>query len=315
MLKMKNDPLPHSEPLPDLQEEESARRKGENAGLFARVGSLFKKKHDPSLRETLEDYLEEHEQEQESGLCDSVSAHEISLISNVLKIHELTVADVMIPRADIVAIDVETPEKDLLELLSHKQYSRIPVYNGTLDEPLGCIHIKDVLLKMTLKEPIHIKEILREAPIVAPAMRLSDLLWEMRQSRKHMCLVVDEFGGIDGLITIGDLIESVIGEIEDEHDDDVQPELTRKSDGTYIADARVDIETFEEHFGTLLSEEERSENDTLGGLVFFLAGRVPSRGEVLTHETGIIFEILDADPRRVHKIRIKNTPADLTLQS
>ena len=280
--------------------------------FWAFLKNPFQKRNDTSLRETLEDYLEEDPQIiSDTDEHIPVSAHEKTLIANILKIHELTVEDVMIPRADIFAIDVSTPQQDLLKLLSRRQFSRIPVFKGTLDEALGCIHIKDVLSKLARDESFDVSDLVREAPIVSPSMRLLDLLWDMRQSRKHMCLVVDEFGGIDGLITIGDLVESVIGEIDDEHDEDRQPELLEKSAGIYLADARYALADFEEQFGNIFNEDEHDECDTLGGLVFLTAGRIPARGEVVTHDSGIIFEIMEADPRRIHRIRIKNIPAPI----
>jgi len=136
----------------------------------------------------------------------------------------------------------------------------------------------------------------------------------MRQSRRHMALVVDEYGGIDGLVTIGDIVESVLGEIEDEHDTQEEPQLMTYADGTVLADARVSIDDFEEEYGTLLSDDERSESDTLGGLVFTIAGRIPVRGEVLTHDSGMEFEIMDADPRRINVVRIRNIPEALAAE-
>ena len=246
-------------------------------------------------------------------MSESISTHEKMLISNILKIHGLTVEDIMVPRADIVGVDVDTGQDDLLQLISQKQHSRLPVYKGNLDEAIGCIHIKDVLAKMTRGEPINIKAILRDAPIVSPSKRLLDLLWEMRQSRKHLSLVVDEFGGIDGLVTIEDLVEAIVGEIEDEHDETTHAALSEKPDGTIVASARYLLSDFENAYGSFLNDEERDENDTLGGLVYSIAGRIPARGEILSHEAGIVFEIIDADPRRIHKIRIKNIPEQQDL--
>jgi len=139
-------------------------------------------------------------------------------------------------------------------------------------------------------------------------MPVLDLLLMMKQMRRHMALVVDEFGGIDGHVTINDVIESIVGEIEDEYDRDDEPTLIQNRDGSIMIDARYDIEEFEEKFGRLLTDEEREDNDTLGGLVFEIAGRVPARGEILTHPSGMVFEIVDADPRRVNRLLIKNIP-------
>ena len=274
-------------------------------GLWAWLKSLSKPKNGSEhLREALEEYIEELD----NGETQSIALHERTLISNVLKLRDMTVVDVMIPRADIIAIDIDTTQEDLLALLSEKQCSRIPVYRETLDDVIGTVHIKDLLSRLAIKKEIQIKELIRDVPIVSPSMPVLDLMLQMRQSKKHMTLVVDEYGGIDGLVTIGDVLESIVGEIDDEFDFDEQPEMIEKSDGSIYADARVDIDEFEERFGLLLSDEEREESDTLGGLVFTIAGRIPARGEVLKHESGVVFEILDADPRRINRLRIKNIP-------
>ena len=186
----------------------------------------------------------------------------------------------MIPRADIVAVSKAITLDALVEVMVKKAHSRLPVYGDTLDEIAGMVHIKDVL------------------GCVAAGREYS-------LSRTHMALVVDEFGGIDGLITIEDLVEEIVGEIDDEHDVDQAPKLIRLSDGCYIADARFEVEDLEEKLGCgLLDDEEDEDIDTLGGLVFSLAGRVPARGELIEHPTGIQFEVLEADPRRIRRLRI-----------
>jgi len=257
-----------------------------------------------NLREALEEYIEELEESETT----SIDSHERALIANVLKMQDLTVVDVMIPRADIVGIDVETSQGELMEMLAERQFSRLPVYKETLDNVIGTIHIKDIMAHMATGKPVNIQSLVREVPIVSPAMPVLDLLLQMRQTRKHMALVVDEFGGIDGLITIGDVVEAITGEIDDEFDPGTQPEIEEKPDGSILADGRVDIDEFEEEVGEFLNEEEREEIDTIGGLVFSLAGRVPARGEVLQHDSGMVFEIVEADPRRVNKVRVKNIP-------
>ncbi|MCB1784018.1 MAG: HlyC/CorC family transporter [Alphaproteobacteria bacterium] len=275
-------------------------------GFFGIIKGMIGSKSDATLRETIEEYIET-----ETGDSDtpSVSAHEKKLIANVLEMHDMSAADIMVPRADIVAISEETSSEDLMALLTEKQYSRIPVYKETLDNVTGAIHAKDILAVLAKGEKPEIASLVRSLPIVSPSLHLLDLLLQMRLTRKHMVMVIDEFGGIDGLVTIGDVIEAIVGEIDDEHDPEDHPQLTVTSDGKIIADARYDLEEFEERFGDILSEEERENNDTLGGLVFTIAGRVPARGEVLTHkETGMVFEILDAGPRRVNRLRIRNIP-------
>ncbi len=270
--------------------------------------SLVRSKGESGLREAIEEYIEENESE-DGTLSPSVSAHEKSLLSNILQIREHSVVDVMIPRADIVAVEIGASEKELLSLLAEKQFSRIPVYRETLDNVVGTIHIKDILSCLASGEKVNMKSLLRDVPIVAPSMHILDLLLLMRHARKHMALVVDEFGGIDGLITIGDVIEDIIGDIDDEYDTEDEPQMSRNADGSLLIDARMDIEEFEDECGAFVTEEEREHIDTLGGLVFALAGRVPARGEILCHEpSGIEFEVVDADPRKINRLLIRNLP-------
>ncbi|MGB0719888.1 MAG: hemolysin family protein [Bdellovibrionales bacterium] len=266
--------------------------------------SLFKPKHDTSLREAIEEYIEEPE----SFSDDTETLQERALFSNILALRDISVDQVMIPRADIIAIDVEAPREELLGILAEKQVSRLPVYRGTLDDVLGTVHLKDIIACIANDKDIHIEELMTDVPIVSPSMPVLDLMLTMRQNRRHMALIVDEYGGIDGLATIGDIVETIIGEIEDEHDGPATPKMIEDADGSIIADARLYIETFEETYGTLLDEEERDESDTIGGLVFSLAGRIPVRGEVLSHPSGMEFEVMDADPRRIHVVRIRNIP-------
>lgn len=233
-----------------------------------------------------------------------ISEHERVLISNILKLRNMTVSDVMVPRADIVSIDVNSSKQDLTKLFSEKQLSRIPVYSKSLDDVLGIVHMKDVFPLLASGDSFKISDVVRTVPFVSPAMPLLDLLLDMRQSGKHMVFVVDEYGGIDGIASVGDVIEAVVGELYDEFDSEVHPEITVSADGSILADARVDISEFEKRFGVLFSDEEREYTDTLGGVVFNMAGRIPARGEVITHDSGIVFEITDADPRRINRIKI-----------
>jgi CBS domain containing-hemolysin-like protein len=266
---------------------------------------MIKGKSDNSLREALEGYI--GDSESGDGLA-SLNAQERALIANILKLRGLTVVDVMIPRPDISAIDVTTSQGELLSLLAEKQFSRLPVYRDTLDDVLGTIHIKDILSALARGQAIHIPDLVRDVPIVAPSMPVLDLLLMMKERRRHMALVVDEYGGIDGLATIGDVIEAIVGEIEDEYDQEAQPHMAVNADGSMLADGRVDIEEFERQVGQILSEDERGDIDTLGGLVFALAGRIPARGEIITHPSGMVFEVIDADLRRVKRLLIRNIP-------
>ena len=295
--------LDHPEKISGLKNHSHA--DASEGGFLTRLISCFRPKNDTSIRETIEEYIESEENEETNAL---LSIHEKALLSNVLELHSIVANDVMIPRADIIGVPFDISQKELFSLFAEKQYSRFPVFKNTLDNIIGSIHIKDILTNIAHDEAFDMSSLIRDIPIISPSMHVLDLLTQMRITRKHLALVVDEFGGIDGLITIGDLIEAIVGEIDDEHNLEVQPEMILQTDGSIMADARYDIDEFEDIYGEILSEEEREENDTLGGLTFFLAGRVPARGEVLTHSSGMVFEIEDADPRRVKRLRIRNIP-------
>ena len=256
-----------------------------------------------SLREAIDEMIEEPS----AGGSHLLSAHERVLIGNILKVYNRTAADVMVPRVDIVALDDETPFPEVLKCMIEQGHSRVPVYRETLDDVIGFIHVKDLLGPAANRQPTKLGPILRKVLFVAPSLLILDLLVQMRQARTHIAMVVDEFGGIDGLVTIEDLIEEIVGEIEDEYDVAEGPNLTERADGTLIADARTPIEQLEERQGIRLRPTgEQVEVDTLGGLVSSLAGRVPGRGEVIGHPSGIEFEVLDADPRRVKRLRVRN---------
>jgi len=256
------------------------------------------------VRETLEELIEERVDTTEAP----IDAHEHRLLANILRLREVSAHDVMVPSADIVAVDLATGYEQLMELINAQRHSRYPVYRGTLDDAVGFIHIKDVLTQVSASTPFHLARIIRRILYVAPSIRVLDLLLEMRLKRTHMALVVDEYGGIDGLITIEDLVEQITGEIEDEHDVEAEPDFAERPDGVVEADARVPLVDFETKVGPLFTDEEREASDTLGGLVSFLAGRVPSRGELIQHASGVEFEVVDADPRRIKRLRVRNLP-------
>ncbi|HYG85280.1 MAG TPA: hemolysin family protein [Azospirillum sp.] len=268
--------------------------------------SAIRGRGDNTLRDTIEELIEDDDEGESS-----MGAGERTLLANILKLRDRTVVDVMVPRADIVGIDVDTPLPALIQRMSDEAHSRLPVYRETLDDVVGMVHIKDVLACVASQKAMELKDIVRDVSIVAPSMPVLDLLLQMRQTRQHMALVVDEFGGIDGLVTIEDLVEEIVGEIEDEHDEAAQPRLVERPDGSLIADARISIEDFEARVGPVLTEEEREDIDTLGGLVVSLAGRVPGRGELLKHPSGLEFEIVEADPRRIKRLRVRNMPANI----
>jgi CBS domain containing-hemolysin-like protein len=255
-----------------------------------------------ALRDAIEELIEESEGESE----DLRTTTESSLLLNILKLGDRTAYDVMVPRADIKAAPDDIGIRELLAMMREHGHSRLPIYHETLDDIVGIVHIKDLLPFVVDGATFDLKKIMREALFIAPSIRVLDLLLQMRLSRAHMALVVDEYGGIDGLITIEDLIEQIIGEIEDEHDKVRGPLLIRRNDGTIFADARAPIEDFEEMVGPILTDEEREADiDTLGGLVMSLTDRVPARGELVSHPSGFAFEVLDADPRRIKRLRVR----------
>jgi magnesium and cobalt transporter len=259
------------------------------------------------LRDAIEELIEESE-DGESGET-ALDTSESDLLLNVLKFGELTAYDVMVPRADIKAVADDVDLRALIQTVREFGHSRLPVYSENLDDIIGVVHIKDALPSIFEPDKFQLKRILREPVFVAPSVRLLDLLLQMRLARAHMVLVVDEFGGTDGLVTIEDLVEQIIGEIEDEHDVVRGPNLVERPDGTLIANARTTIDDFEERVGPILSAEEREADiDTLGGLVMSLTDRVPARGELVTHPSGVAFEVLDADPRRIKRLRVRNAP-------
>jgi CBS domain containing-hemolysin-like protein len=258
-----------------------------------------------SLRETIDEMIEDPPADGPHPL----SAQERVLIGNILKVHDRTAADAMVPRVDIVALDVETSFPEVVKFMVEQGHSRVPVYRETLDNVIGFVHAKDLLGPAAERREAKLSLILRKVLFVAPSVPILDLLVQMRQARTHIAMVADEFGGIDGLVTIEDLIEEIVGEIEDEHDVADEPRLAERADGTLIADARTPIEVLEEHQGVRLRPSgEQEEVDTLGGLVSSLAGRVPTRGEIIAHPSGIEFEVLDADPRKIKRLRVRRSP-------
>lgn len=272
-------------------------------GLRGLFRFLRRRNSEEALREAIEELIEESE----TTDADQPGAGESSLLLNILKLGEKTAYDVMTPRVDIRAAPEDIDFRGLIQLLREHGHSRVPIYRNDLDEVIGIVHIKDVLPYIFEPDSFQLQKIMRAPMFVAPSIRVLDLLLQMRLSRAHIALVVDEFGGIDGLVTIEDLVEEIIGEIEDEHDIVRGPSLVQRPDGTWLADARTTIEEFEQRVGPVLTEEERMHDiDTLGGLVMSLTDRVPSRGELVTHASGIAFEVVDADPRRIKRLRVRN---------
>ena len=257
-----------------------------------------------SDREELTDLIE-------TSLKDTVAfdTHEGALLRNMLGLRDITAEDVMVPRADIISIDLTADFAEIFKKIVSAQHSRVPAHNGSMDSVTGFLHIKDIMARfatgeITARADFDVTALLRPVLFVSPSIRLLDLLHEMGLKRQHLALVVDEFGGVDGLITIEDLVEEIVGEIEDEHDNSKMPRFEVFDDGTAVAEARLEVGALEILTGPLLDDDETDEIDTIGGLVFSLAGRVPGHGEVITHPSGVEFEVLEGDPRQIKLLRI-----------
>lgn len=226
------------------------------------------------------------------------------------------VDDVAIPKAEIVAISLGSTMDELVAVFKESGLTRLPVFDGTLDTPVGMAHLKDFALEYGFNgaaEKFELNALLRPLLFVPPSMSIGVLLTKMQAERRHMALVIDEYGGVDGLVTIEDLIEQVIGEIEDEHDVDEGTFWTVEKPGTYLALAKTPLEEFEAEIGHSLTDHDdvdEEEIDTLGGLVFMLSGRVPARGEVVLHPDGPEFEVIDADARRIKRLRVRTSGAN-----
>ncbi|MBT3701936.1 MAG: HlyC/CorC family transporter [Alphaproteobacteria bacterium] len=281
-----------------------------SGGVFGWLRRLFTSRNgDANLRETLEELIEDSDSDADSR--EPINAEERLMLMNILDLGELRVDDVMVPRADIISLGADTSLADLVDLIQTELHSRIPVFQENLDDVLGMVHIKDLLTHWDNREDFDLKAIMRQVLFVPPSMAVLDLLLQMRQTRIHMAIVVDEYGGTDGLVTIEDLVEEIVGEIEDEHDEEEGPLIVVRDDGALDADARTPIAELENRVGLdLLPDEQDEDVDTLGGLVFSLLGRVPQRGELIAHATGLEFEIIDADPRRIKRLRVRGAPLD-----
>jgi len=275
--------------------------------LAARLASAVKGfRRESAIHESLEEVIEESDRETQE-----LSSQERLMLGNLLRFGDISVADVMVPRADIVAVEEKTSFADLVALFREAQHSRLPLYRETLDDPLGMVHVKDVLALVETGvdgqmrwAQVSISKLKRDVLFVPASMPALDLLMRMQSTRIHLALVVDEYGGTDGLVSIEDLVEEIVGDIEDEYDVEEDLEITRQSDGAIVADARISLEDFKERTGIDLAFEDIGEDvDTLGGVVVAAVGRVPGRGEIVSH-ANFEFAILEADPRRVKRLRI-----------
>ena len=291
------------------------------------LSALFRQKNGSSLREDLTDALAEESQAD----AEAFSPAERAMLNNILRLREVRVEDVMVPRADIEAVEISITLGDLLNVFEQSGHSRMPVYAETLDDPRGMVHIRDVLAHITrsararkgrttrktaapatpldlasvdLGRSIGELNLIRTVLFVPPSMLASDLMARMQASRTQMALVIDEYGGTDGLASLEDIVEMVVGDIEDEHDEE-EPLITKAGDGVYVVDAKAEIDEVARMIGQDFSPGEHGEYvDTIGGLIFNALGRVPARGEVVQAVPGFEFHVLDADPRRVKRVRI-----------
>ncbi len=257
-----------------------------------------------SIREMIAEALEE-DSEVDSALSDD----EKNLLKNMIHFGELTVRDIMVPRPDILAVNIETGLEDWKRHVVEMGHTRIPIFEDSLDKILGFVHVKDLFLHIASDLPFDITRIIREILFVPPSMRIVDLLMKMRVSGCHIAIVVDEYGGTDGMVTMEDLFEELVGEIQDEHDSLPSHMLQWAGDHILEADARCPIEEVEEALGMPFASgvDEEGEYETLGGFIFSTLGRVPARGEVLKLSEHLKFEIMAVDPRRIRQVRITRT--------
>lgn len=297
----------------------------EKRSLLANIFPFMRSRHSSSLREDLADALSSTESEQDSAF----SPEEKAMLNNILRLREIRVEDVMIPRADVVAIEISTPLWQALELFETSGHSRMPVYAETLDDPRGMIHIRDVLNYITrqarqntqsdageagpakfdigridLSKTIGELDLMRKVLFVPPSMMASGLMARMQAAHIQMALVIDEYGGTDGLASLEDIVEMVVGDIEDEHDDE-EIMIAEEADGVFVVDARADLDELTQKIGPSFEAGEHGEDvDTVGGLIFSVLGRIPLRGEVVQAIPGYEFHVLEVDPRRVKRVRI-----------
>ena len=269
--------------------------------------SFFKKFSPTNLDENLDQELEQFVAKRINA-DDSIGktlSHENELLKNLAGLRGITASDVMIPRIDIVSVAMSDDFNEIVKQLIKTNHSRVPVRKESLDNIVGILHIKDVLANLFLKEKQNIKSLLKKPIFVSPSISLLDLLYEMRIKRRHLALVVDEYGGIDGLVTIEDLVEELVGEIEDEHDLSSECRLEKMEDGSIVVEARIIIDLLEDVIQSIRKEDLNEEIETLGGFIISIAGRVPVKGEVIKYSpSGLKFEILEADPRKVILVKI-----------
>ena len=273
--------------------------------IINKIRSILK----PSGRENIKDVLEDLIEDNGNG-TEKIDDGTKNIFKNVINLNNKCIEDVMVPRADIDAVSIETTLNDLVNFIDKTKHSRIPVFENNLDKVLGMIHIRDlfenIYQKNTKKKSTKIaKKMIRKILFSSPSMKVIDLLLKMRSEQIHMAIVIDEFGGTNGIVTIEDLVEEIVGEIKDEHDFEEVDEIKKISKKSFEISARISLEEFERRLNIKLNIDEREEIDTLGGFIFFLLGRIPGRGEVVSYKKNVEFTIIEADTRRIKRILVQ----------
>ncbi len=273
--------------------------------IWQGLRSLIFRTREPSLRDQIEDAIDEADEDGGDAANGDLSAVERDMLRNLLHFGERTVGDVAVPRSDIIAVPETISFADLVQAFADAEHSRLPVYRENLDEVVGMVHIKDVfeILSTGKKPPVKIAKLMREPIYVPQAMGVLDLLVEMRSKRTHLAIVIDEYSGTEGLVTIEDLVEEIVGDIEDEHDDAPEALLIPLDPGQWEADARAELEDVDKELATAFASIDE-DVDTLGGLAFVLAGHVPQKGEIVVHDSGWRIEVVDGDTKRATRLRL-----------
>ena len=272
--------------------------------LISNIKSIFFSSNKENIKDVLEDIIEDN-----GNSVESIDDGTKKIFKNIIQLNDKCIEDVMIPRADIDAVSSSIKINQLITFINKTKHSRIPVYDENLDKVIGMVHIRDLFEKINktakVKRDIKIsKSIVRKILFSSPSMRILDLLLKMRSEQIHMSIVVDEFGGTNGLVTIEDLVEEIVGEIKDEHDFEEIDIIKKISKKTYEVSARVTVDDFEKKLGVFFESVDKEDIDTVGGLVFNLIGKIPSRGQVIGHKSGLEFTILDADTRKIKRLLV-----------
>ena len=272
--------------------------------LISSIKSIFFSSNKENIKDVLEDIIEDN-----GNSVESIDDGTKKIFKNIIQLNDKCIEDVMIPRADIDAVSSSIKINQLITFINKTKHSRIPVYDENLDKVIGMVHIRDLFEKINktakVKRDIKIsKSIVRKILFSSPSMRILDLLLKMRSEQIHMSIVVDEFGGTNGLVTIEDLVEEIVGEIKDEHDFEEINIIKKISKKTYEVSARVTVDEFEKKLGVFFESVDKEDIDTVGGLVFNLIGKIPSRGQVIAHKSGLEFTILDADTRKIKRLLV-----------